>query len=454
MNIEQIRSQLAALNQQIEQAQAAGVALAADSTASTADLRAAAENLENLRARADALRSAMAQEQEHAAENLQVVRSEDDAIQRAASKFHGPGEFFSLVARASNRENPQVDSRLADYASVRSAASGQNITTDAEGGYLVPPDYAAELLNVAQSESVLFPRVSRVPIAGNRLIVNEIDQESREDTTLSIKGRNGGLLAYWKGEAADYEASRMKFKQTQTDLHKLTGLCYATEEMLQDMPALAGIISNGFSDEFTFKIDAAIYAGTGSGMPQGVVHSGNTALVTVEKDAEQAEKTVSLDNILKMYNSMPARNRANAAWFINQDLEIALYKLLLGVGSIAADATTASFGFPLFVPAGGLTSAPNGMLLGRPIVPIEQASELGKLGDISLLDLSQYRWIDKSNGGMTAQTSMHVRFLQDELAFKFTYRAGGKPIWSTPIKAFAGGTKRSPFVALADRAGE
>lgn len=453
MNIEQIRSQLAALNQQIEQAQAAGVALAADSTASTADLRAAAENLENLRARADALRSAMAQEQEHAAENLQAVRSEDDAIQRAASKFRSPGDFFSAVARASSRENPTVDSRLVDYTNVRSAL-GQNITTDTEGGYLVPPDYAAELLNVAQSESVLYPRVSHVPVAGNSLIVNEIDQESREDTTISIKGRNGGLLAYWKSEAAEYVASRMKFKQNETKLEKLTGLCYATDEMLQDMPALAGIISEGFSDEFTFKIDAAIYSGTGTGMPQGIIHTGNTALVTVEKDAEQAEKTVSLDNILKMYNSMPARNRANAAWFINQDLEIALYKLLLGVGSIAADATTASFGFPLFVPAGGLTSAPNGMLLGRPIIPIEQASELGKLGDISLLDLSQYRWIDKSNGGLTAQTSMHVRFLYDEMAFKFTYRAGGKPIWSTPIKAFAGGTKRSPFVALADRAGE
>ena len=261
MTIEEIRSKLAAVNREIDEAQAAGVALAADSTSSNADLQAALVRLENLRSRAAMLQSALGEETERQASNLRQVRADNDVIQSAASKFRSPGEFYSMVAGAGNRSNPQVDSRLAEYMDVRSAASGQNLTTDAEGGILVPPDYASDLLNVAQSESVLFPEVRKVPISGNRLMTNEIDQESREDTTLSIKGRNGGLLAYWTAEAADYTASRMKFKQVQTDLHKLTGLCYATDEMLQDLPALAGIIADGFADEFTFKLDSGIYEG-------------------------------------------------------------------------------------------------------------------------------------------------------------------------------------------------
>jgi len=448
-NIEQIRAQLASVTKEIKSCREAGIALANDNTSSQEQLQAKMDELEGLKARASILREAMDEAMEAQSQNVTEMKAHVDGIQAAASKFKSSGDFFSVVARASNRENPVVDPRLAEYLNVRSAASGQNLTTDSEGGYLVPPDYAAELLNVAQSESVLFPEVTRIPISGNRLIVNEIDQETRKDGSTDVKGRNGGLLAYWTAEAGDYTATKMKFKPNQTDLHKLTGVCYATEEMLEDLPAMGGYIAQGFADEFTFKIDDGILNGTGSGMPQGILHSGNGALVTIAKETDQAAASLVLNNILKMFNAMPARNRKNAKWYINQDLEIVLMQILMNTGSIVAGETTANFGVPLYVPAGGLASAPNGLLLGRPIVPIEQASALGTAGDINFLDLSQYRWIDK--GGMNAQTSLHVRFLQDEMAFKFTYRCGGKPIWSNKISAYKGTTERSPFVTLGTR---
>ena len=446
MTYEQIRAQLMDVRKEIKSVRDAGIALASRADAPVEELTAQTEKLNNLKARADMLQAALEEAGEAQSANLKEIKASTDGIQSAASKFKSMGDFFSVVARASNRENPVVDPRLADYMNVRSAATGQNLTTDSEGGYLVPPDYSAELLRVAQSESVLFPEVTRIPIAGNRLITNELEQESRKD---GAKGRNAGLLAYWTAEAADYTASKMTFKQSQTDLHKLTGLCYATEEMLEDLPAMSAYIAQGFADEFTFKIDDAILNGSGSGQPLGVLNAGNEALVTVAKEDSQPAATLMLNNILKMYNAMPARNRARAKWYINQDLELALMQMLMNTGSITASETTASFGMPIFMPAGGISGAPYSMLLGRPIIPIEQAAALGTLGDITFMDLSQYRWIDK--GGMNAQTSLHVRFIQDETAFKFTYRAGGKPIWSKSIEAYKGTTKRSPYVALAAR---
>ena len=219
---------------------------------------------------------------------------------------------------------------------------------------------------------------------------------------------------------------------------------------------MSAYIDQGFADEFAFKIDDAILNGTGNGMPLGVLAQSNTpaqnngALVTISKESGQAAGTLVLNNILKMWNAMPARNRANAGWYINQDLEILLYQLLINTGSVATEGLTVNTGMPLFVPAGSLANAPHGTLLGRPIVPIEQAGAVGAVGDISLLDLSQYRWIDK--GGVNGQTSIHVRFLYDETAFKFTYRAGGRPMWSNAIEAYKGTTQRSPFVTLAARA--
>ena len=465
MTIEQIRAQLKDVNRELIEARSAAVALAADANADRAQRTAATERLNDLKARRDILKESLDAETEAQSANLKAIRGETDQIQQTAKAFKSAGDFFSCVARASG-VNPVIDPRLAEYASVRSDASGQNITTDAEGGYLIPPDYSDELLKHVQSESVLLPEVDHTPVSGNRLIENEVDEESRKDwrdadqaqSITAIKGRNGGILAYWKGEAAEYTASQMRFKQRTTSLGKLTGLCYATDEMLEDLPAMASIIDQGFADEFAFKCDDAILNGTGTNMPIGILATGNASLVTIAKESGQAAASIELNNILKMFNAMPAAQRANAKWYINQDLEIVLYMLLMQAGGLSYSGTdgnsdpvalSASSGVPIFVPAGGLASAPNGLLLGRPIVPIEQCSALGDKGDIIFANMGEYRWIDK--GGINGQTSIHVRFLYDEMAFKFTYRAGGRPKWSNTIEAYKGSTLRSPFVTLAAR---
>jgi len=88
-------------------------------------------------------------------------------------------------------------------------------------------------------------------------------------------------------------------------------------------------------------------------------------------------------------------------------------------------------------------------LFGRPVVPIEQCSALGSVGDIILADLSQYLLIDK--GGINAASSIHVRFLYDESVFRFIYRVDGQPIWNKPLQPYKGSGTLSPYVALQAR---
>lgn len=356
--------------------------------------------------------------------------------------FRSLGEFASAVHNACTL-NATVDSRL-----VRNDASSANETTGADGGYLVPPDYAAGIIDLIQEQSILLPQARRVTIAGNRLIEAYLVESKRDDGH-----RHGGVLAYWKGEAQQYKASKPTFGERTTQLDKLTAICPVTEELLMDEPAIESTLDTKVAQEFAWKADAAIFNGSGSGsMPLGMVMpTTNTALVTVDKESGQAAGTVNVQNILKMWNRMPAQCRANAKWYINQDLELQLMQLMMGTDTVATSdsGVTVSFGGPLWLPAGAYGNE-NGKLLGRDVIPLEQAAAVGAVGDIAFLDATQYLIVERA--GINKQTSMHMYFDTDEVAFKFSWRVGGRPDWMTAITGANSTIARSPYVALAARA--
>jgi HK97 family phage major capsid protein len=143
-------------------------------------------------------------------------------------------------------------------------------------------------------------------------------------------------------------------------------------------------------------------------------------------------------NVLKMYARMPSRLKAGAVWLVHPDVMTQLP--LMAVGQQ-----------PVWLPPGALTQAPNGLLLGKPVVEIEQAEELGKHGDIMLVNLNEYVTVTKAGEGLRSDTSMHVRFLFDEMAFRWVYRINGQPTWKTSLTPFKGSSTLSPFIGLADR---
>jgi len=107
-------------------------------------------------------------------------------------------------------------------------------------------------------------------------------------------------------------------------------------------------------------------------------------------------------------------------------------------------------GVPVFIPAGGLSAAPFGSLLGRPITPIEQCQTVGTVGDIMFVDLQGYKMIEK--GGIEAASSIHVQFLTDETTFRFILRADGQPKRNAPLTPFKGSATQSAFITLDTRA--
>ena len=368
------------------------------------------------------------------AEKLLAIEPEDRSTEKPEVKptpakdnekrFSSFGEQLMAAYRAA-MPGGKVDERLSTR-----AASGLNETTPSDGGFLVQQDFVTELLKRTYETGILASKAKKIPIStnANGMKINAIDEDSRANGS-----RWGGVQTYWEGEADELTASKPKFRQMELSLKKLTGLCYATDELLQDAAALEAVIRQAFAEEFGFKIDDAILSGSGEGEPLGILNSG--AIVTVAKEASQTD-TITVENLIKMWNRLWSRSRANAVWYINQELEPYLYTLKIGDK-------------PVYIPAGGLSEKPYGTLFGRPVVPIEQCSAAGEVGDIILADIGQYLLIDK--GGIKSASSIHVRFLYDENVFRFIYRVDGKPIWTKPLTPYKGSATVSPFVTLAKR---
>lgn len=345
------------------------------------------------------------------------------------------GDFLQDVYRAATGR--ETGARFRNQNKKFKNASGASEGVPSDGGFLVGTQQAGMLAERAYNEGQIASLCQRIPISGpfNGLKFPVIDETSRADGS-----RSGGVLAYWKNEAAALVASKPKLMEETINLEKLTGLAYVTDELLQDSSALEGLMMAEFGKEFSFKLDDAILNGTGAGQPLGILNA--PCLVSQAKETGQSADTINFENVTKMYSRFwPGANQASTRWVINREAFPQLMAMGVKVGTA---------GYPVYIPGNSAANAPNGTLFGIPVIFAEQAQALGDLGDIYLADFSQFRLIEK--GGIQTASSIHVLFTTDEMAYRFVMRVNGQPLWKTALTPFKGSATLSPFVALAARA--
>jgi HK97 family phage major capsid protein len=411
------------LNEQESQAYAAYEVDLAGAKAAVAREQAIQEHIRGLSPAPD-----LNQEQEKRNRDKEQAKAEEQ------KKFRSLGEQMVAVAQAAVNGYSGRDPRLVWTA----GAAGLNETSPADGGYLVQKEFEPELMRRAVETGVLASRVRRRPIGPN---ANGLRMNAVSDASRATGSRYGGIQTYWLAEAGTKTPSAPKFRQMELNLKKLIALCYSTDELLQDAVALEGFLNDAIPEEFGFALDDAILNGTGVGMPLGILKS--SALVTVAKESGQTNGTIVAANVINMFSRLWPRSIPTAAWFVNMAAMPQLTSMVLPGTTTAA-----------WVPSGNLAAAPGGTLMGLPVVPIEQAEAVGTVGDIMLLDLSQYLMIDRGAtlpGGIERASSIHVRFLTDETAFRFVFRCDGQPIWDTALTPYKGSATQSPFVTLAVR---
>ncbi len=379
-----------------------------------------------------------------------VVKDESD------QPFASLGEQLIAVKDAGSAGSPIREPRLKRCIDKAldprtKAPTGLGETVPSDGAFLIAQEFIPNLINRTYNTGIVISKCMKQSVGANfnGFKIPAIDETSRADGS-----RWGGVQAYWGAEAATITSSKPKIRQISVELQKLFALCYVTDELLQDSVALEGYVMQWFPMEFGFKLDDAIINGDGAGKPLGVLQS--PALVSVSKETNQAAETLVTQNIIKKIRRLWAPSWANAVWFVNQDTLDQLMTLTIPIGTAGALANLYAgnaYQLPgIQAPGSAIATGnaqPYGTMLGRQVIPIEQCATVGTVGDIILVDLSQYIVGDK--GGMNSATSIHVAFATDQTAFRFIYRINGLPVWHSALTPFKGSSTLSPYVALASR---
>lgn len=315
----------------------------------------------------------------------------------------------------------------------RAAAGDMTATSPSDGGFLVQTDFASEIIRRMYAMGSILQQVRRLPLGPNSdsLEIPFIDETSR-----ATGSRWGAVSGYWVGEQTAPTASNPKLGKITLTLNEVAALGYATNRLLRDARAVSELYTQAFAEELTWLAENAIIRGTGAGQPQGLV--GFAATISIAKETGQAAATLAMENLSKLWARLYARSRANAVWYVNQDVEPQMDLLAKVIGTAGVE--------PNFV-----TYGPDGLrrIKGRPVVAIEYCSTIGTVGDIILADLSQYVVIEK--GGIDQAQSMHVRFTTNEMAFRAIYSIDGEPMWRSALTPANGSNTLSPYLTLATR---
>lgn len=351
---------------------------------------------------------------------------------RDTAGFGSINEFFRAV-RQSDR---LFDPRLQPLA----AGSPQTEGVPSNGGFLVPTEFAARLLDNAIENAIVFPRAQVWPMKSDALKVPGISDTDHSGNVLF-----GGIAPFWADELQAINLQNLTTWQLQLSVAKFALLAQSSNELAEDgVPDFEGVLVSKLQAAAQWHLDNAFLFGDGSqGKPVGALNAANPSLVVVAKDSGQVTGTLTYSNLTNVYAALHPNCRANAVWCISTDL----LPLLL---QMSYPGNSGSGLLPVISWGDGTGATGNGgyRILGLPVVVSEKMSAAGTQGDLALCDFSQYaiglrKW-------MSVERSRDAGFTSDSSYWRLIVRVAGQGSWQSKIKG-KNGKMQSPFVVLAAR---
>jgi HK97 family phage major capsid protein len=283
--------------------------------------------------------------------------------------------------------------------------------TPSSGGFAVPEEFAAMLLDNSLESEIVRPRAQVWPMK------SETRKIPGWDGTSHSSGLYGGLAGVWLGEGKTATRQDAKLRLMQLTANKLAIFSQASNELLADGTDFENQLGQVMVKSSGWSMDYAFFQGTGAGQPLGVLN--DPALITIDKESGQSANTIIYQNVVNMFARLAPQCVNNSVWICNSTCIPQLLMMCLPIG------VSGSY-IPVLQESNGKF-----VLLTRPIIFTEKIPALSSKGDIILVDLSQYAVglrkevsIDKSNV---------PGWLEDSSDYRTIIRVDGRGTWKEPI---------------------
>jgi len=340
-------------------------------------------------------------------------------------EFESSSDFFSLIWHNRQRDA----SAQAKLGRVRNAFSS---TVPSEGGFLIPETLRSELLRVSLETAIVRPRARVIPMETLRVPFPAID------ATSNVSSVFGGIVGYWTEEGAALTASQAAFGRVVLDAKKLTAYTEVPNELIADsLTSFQAFIDEIFPEALAFYEDDAFINGSGVGEPLGYLNG--SAVITVTRATADLIDWV---DIVKMYARMLPQSLNRAVWIASVDSVPELLQMVMATGN----ATIPVVSPPLWLTGQQGIAAPTLSILGRPLIFSEKVPKLTEPGALSFVDFGFYLLGDRQV--MSAMSSPHFKFQNDQTAYRIIERVDGRPWLNSAVTPKNNSDTLSPFVTL------
>lgn len=320
------------------------------------------------------------------------------------------------VLDMSNRQNPwqKLSPGMENFSKAIRELIGNRTTKllqesdDPSGGYTVPEEFEATMVQVDPIESCFWPRATIWNMETDKLSMPKLEQ--RMDADSQDYNPFAGIQWTWTQEGHSKEETEPEFSMIELIANELSGYTEVTNILLDDSPLnLLNIFTGIFRKSWQWTTDRGFFRGNGARQMLGILQ--DPGVLVVNRTTAGA---VTVNDIFAMDNKLNSCFDPNAHWFASKSVYNSLRNERDGQNNLILQQH--------YQPGpGGIGMRQVEFLLGYPAIRSDQkTAALGTRGDIVLCDPALY--FVGLRKGFSMDISKHFRFRQNRTALRVSGR--------------------------------
>jgi len=278
-----------------------------------------------------------------------------------------------------------------------------------KGGYQVPEELAAMLVDKSLEDEIVRPRAMVYPMIAETKKIPAWDNSNHSTNVY------GGFTGVWMGENQTQDVQTGKMRLKTLTAGKLGIYTEASREVLADGMDFGSQIAAVLPKAIGFYLDSAFLSGDGVGKPLGVINSQSRVKVV------RSSTGILYADVVDMFGRLHPTCQKTAVWLANYECIPRLMKM--------KDDSSALVWSP--VHAYGIAGPVPISLFGKDIIFTEKLPGIGQTGDMVLCDLSQYAIGLRQE--LVLERSNAPGWLRDVESFRAIMRVDGGELWKDAV---------------------